>query len=92
MSNEIKMVFAEVEQELTELKSSAQAVETTFPAAVGGDNVLDVVLKLNDITKSLQTTITSYKTLLLNNEDSTRQSIQAMKQADQEVATTIKHQ
>ncbi|HZG70415.1 MAG TPA: YwqI/YxiC family protein [Chondromyces sp.] len=89
MSDQIKIVYEDVEQALTKLKSSTQMIDTSFPSSIGGENVLDTVTKLNEINQALQQLTEAYKALLLKNEEATRQSVQAMKETDEQVANLI---
>jgi hypothetical protein len=92
MSNEIKIVYEEVESSITNMENSTQSLEPAFPSSLGGENVLDVVTKLNELMQELQQTFLTYKELLLKNESDTRQSIQTMRRTDEEIATGISHQ
>ncbi|WMT18243.1 YwqI/YxiC family protein [Parageobacillus toebii] len=89
MSNEIKIVYEKVESSIANMERSTQSLEPVFPSSLGGENVLDVVTKLNELMQELQQTFIAYKELLIKNEIDTRQSIQTMRYADEEVATGI---
>jgi translation initiation factor 2B subunit (eIF-2B alpha/beta/delta family) len=92
MSKEIKIVYEEVESSITNMENSTHSLEPAFPSSLGGENVLDVVTKLNELMQELQQTFIAYKELLLKNESDTRQSIQTMRRTDEEIATGISHQ
>ncbi|MDQ0215833.1 translation initiation factor 2B subunit (eIF-2B alpha/beta/delta family) [Oikeobacillus pervagus] len=89
MSQEIKLEYGEVEQALSTLKSSTGSLETTVPSSIGNQNVLDVVKKLNKLNHSLQEALTSYKALLIHNEEATRKSVDAMRETDEKLATSL---
>lgn len=90
MSNEIKIEYGEVETALSQLKAAIQSLESSFPASIGGSNQLTVVTKLNELNQSFQQMLEAYKTLLLNNEEATRTSVEEMREADLQLSSAIK--
>ncbi|MEC2071037.1 YwqI/YxiC family protein [Alkalihalophilus marmarensis] len=87
--SEIKIIYADVEQELAKLQTAVQALDPSMPSSVGENNVLDVVDRLNQLNQQLNQMVEAYQALLLKNEEDTRQSIETMKQADQNVSSQI---
>ncbi|MFJ5624912.1 YwqI/YxiC family protein [Peribacillus loiseleuriae] len=74
---------------LSRLQSSSSAFQTSFPSSIGGHNVLDVVKQLNNLNTLLQQVGESYKTLLLQNEETTRSSVQFMSDTDHQLSNRI---
>lgn len=87
---EIKVVYSDVEQALNTLKSSATNLETTVDKSDIGENVLDVTKKLISLNQTLEEVLVSYKDLIIENEVSTRKSVQVMKQADETIGASMK--
>lgn len=93
MSTEIKIRYGEVEQALSRLKDSTQALDTSMPSNIGGKNVLEVINRLNELNGKMKVLLTAYKTLLQQNENSTQHSVQMMREADEKLAhSTNMHQ
>lgn len=88
MSNEVKVVYGDVEEQLGVMENATTSLNPTAEPAIEG-NALDVVTKLNYLTLELERILTSYKQVLLNNIDTTRNSVQYMREQDQRVSTTI---
>ncbi|MGE7763991.1 YwqI/YxiC family protein [Peribacillus sp. NPDC096540] len=90
MGAEIKVKQEEIEQALTTLKSSTNALQTSIPSNIDGNNVLDVVNKLNRLNQTMQQVTEAYKSLLLQNEEATRRSVEFMVETDQQLSSNIK--
>ncbi|GGB32447.1 hypothetical protein GCM10011409_07330 [Lentibacillus populi] len=88
MSEEIKLIFEDVENTLAELRASVQSLKPTSVVAIT-DNQLATADKLNMINQTLDQVITSYKTLLLNNEEATINSVKALKDTEEKAASAI---
>lgn len=89
MSNEIKIVYADAIDALAKVKASTQALEASFES-IKGENVLDLVTTVNELNIAFQNFVKEYQALLLENEQATRDSIQAMKTTDEQIAASIK--
>ncbi|MCM3618164.1 YwqI/YxiC family protein [Sutcliffiella horikoshii] len=89
MSTEIKVKQSEIEQALTQMKSSSEALNSSFPSSIGNGNRLDVVNKLNEINRTLEQLTENYKALLLHNEEMTRQSVGQMVEKDQQLSSNM---
>lgn len=87
MSNEIKIKQDEIEQALSKLESSTNALHTSFSSSIGGNNVLTAVLKWNDLNQALEQVVESYKGLLRQNGEATRQSVQFMADSDKQLSS-----
>ncbi|MFC7372594.1 YwqI/YxiC family protein [Fictibacillus iocasae] len=83
---EIRIKYSDAEAALSKLQAAAQTIEPSMPADISGQNVLDTVKKLNAISHSLQQTLTAYQRLLTKNSQAAKDSIQMMREMDEEIA------
>ncbi len=88
VSNEVKVVYADVEEQLDTIENATTSLNPTAEPSIEG-NTLDVVTKLNELALELERILTNYQTVLLNNIDTTRNSVQYMREQDQRISTTI---
>ena len=88
MSNEVKIVYADVEEQLAVIENAASSLKPTAELPIEG-NTLDVVTKLNELSIQLEQILTSYQAVLQNNIQTTRNSVQYMKEQDQRISTNI---
>ncbi|URM32860.1 YwqI/YxiC family protein [Cytobacillus firmus] len=82
MNTEIKLRISDIEQALSKLQSSANGLQSSLPSTIGENNVLDFINKLNALNRQLQQVTEAYKSVLLQNEDTTRQSVQFLDESD----------
>ncbi|PKC52168.1 hypothetical protein RhiirA1_482134, partial [Rhizophagus irregularis] len=61
MSGEVKMVYADVEEQLGVIENATTSLNPTAEPAIEG-NTLDVVTKLNELALELDRILTSYQT------------------------------
>ncbi|MGG0658086.1 YwqI/YxiC family protein [Rummeliibacillus pycnus] len=85
MGMEIKIKQGEIEQALSKMKSSTNALHTSFPSTVGEDNVLTLVQKWKDLQQALEQVLKSYKVLLIQNEEASHQAVQSMIELDEQL-------
>ncbi|MBD7939694.1 MULTISPECIES: YwqI/YxiC family protein [Cytobacillus] len=90
MSTEIKLIKGDVEEALAKLQTSANALKSSLPADIGQNNVLTTVDRLNQLNQVIIQVTETYKTLLLQNEQSTRQSVAFLSEADEQISSYIK--
>ncbi|BCB06057.1 YwqI/YxiC family protein [Bacillus sp. KH172YL63] len=90
MVKEIKVVHGEIEQSLTKLKFSTEALQSNLPYDIGQGNALEVVTKINELNQMMGQMIEDYKQLLMRNEEQTRQAVQDMAQADRNLSSHMK--
>lgn len=88
MSNEVKVVYADVEEQLGVMENAASTMKPTAEPPIEG-NTLDVVTKLNELSLQLEQILTSYQAVLQNNIQTTENSVQYLKEQDQRISTTI---
>ncbi|MDQ0187960.1 YwqI/YxiC family protein [Cytobacillus kochii] len=90
MSTEIKLIKGDVEEALAKLQTSANALKSSLHAEIGQNNVLTTVERLNQLNQMIIQVTETYKTLLLQNEQSTRQSVAFLTEADEQISSYIK--
>lgn len=88
MTNEIKMIYAEAETQLSLMETETNALDPKAASEITG-NVLDVATKLNSVAKELENVLTTYQTLLLNNIKTSKNSVQYMKEQDEKISAAI---
>ncbi|MEN1967788.1 YwqI/YxiC family protein [Lentibacillus sp. N15] len=88
MNTQIKIDFANVEQVMIDLQTTAQELEpVSIPPIHAGQ--LDMIDTLNGINQELDDILTSYQTLLMNNNDAASRSVESMKATDEQAAQEI---
>lgn len=90
MNSEIKLLRNDVDTALANLQSSTNTLKAILPLSIGKNNVLDVVDKLEQLNKELTLITESYKSLLLQNEESTRLSVTFMSGVDTELSSLLR--
>ena len=86
---EVKIVYADVENQLKEMTAANEGLNPTIESPIEG-NVLDVVDKLNELSTNLETLLTKYQNLLNENILTTTSSVEFMKETDETLSTGIK--
>lgn len=90
MSGEIKVTREPVDAGITQLRSSIQALETTFAEIIEGDNKLTMVESFNEIKQHYDKLLAQYETLFINNVQSTDDSVAEFQETERRVAGDIK--
>lgn len=90
MSKKIKMNYGEVEKVLDKLRTSASLLKATAKESAGR-NDLKVVKTLNKLNRDVQALAQAYQNVLLHHMESTQKSVQAMKDTDEMVSSSIRH-
>ena len=88
MANEVKVIYADVEEQLGVMENAASTMKPTAEPPIEG-NTLDVVTKLNELSLQLEQILTRYQAVLQNNIQTTENSVQYLKEQDQRISTTI---
>lgn len=88
MTNEIKMIYVEAEEQLGVMETEANTLNPKAESDITG-NVLEVATKLNSVAKELENLLTTYQTLLLNNVQTSKNSVQYMKEQDEKLSAAI---
>lgn len=89
MSTEIKVIEADVENVLNDLKNSIHSMETSFSTTIQGKCKLEMVDKCNQLNDAFTNVLEMYQTLLLNSEEKTRKSVDVLKETEENIATEI---
>lgn len=90
MSNEVKIVYEDVENQLVEMKTAANSLKPTAEASITG-NTLDVVTKLTELSTLLETLLTKYQTVLTTNITTTSTSVAFIKETDENISTAMQY-
>ncbi|QTD39744.1 YwqI/YxiC family protein [Sporosarcina sp. Te-1] len=85
---EMKIVYEEVESKLGEIQGATEELDPTAVAAIT-QNQLDVVTKLTELQSKLETLLTNYQTLLKKNVETTENSVQFLRAADETIGKGI---
>ncbi len=88
MSNEVKIVYEDVENQLVEMKTAANSLKPTAEAPIT-DNTLDVVTKLTELSTLLESLLIKYQTVLTTNITTTTNSIAFIKETDENISTAM---
>ena len=75
MTNEIKIIYAEAEAQLSAMETESNALDPKAAVEVTG-NVLDVATKLDSVAKELEHVFVTYRALLMNNIETSKSSVQ----------------
>lgn len=89
MSTEVKMVYGEIEEQLGLMNDAATSLNPQGEPPITG-NVLDTVTKLTELSERLEQLLTKYQTVLLQNIETTKNSVEYMRETDENVSTGIK--
>ncbi|HLS66107.1 MAG TPA: YwqI/YxiC family protein [Pseudogracilibacillus sp.] len=90
MGNEIRVQSEVVYDALAELRSSIQALDTSFSKTIDGNNNLDIVDKINHIKERYDELLTKYEALLLQNVTATEEAMETYKEADEAIEASIR--
>lgn len=88
MSTEVKMVYADVESQLDEMRSATNALDPKAEAPITG-NTMDVVTKLTEQLIKLEGLLIRDQKLLLDNNNTTRNSVEFMRKSDEKISSAI---
>jgi hypothetical protein len=88
MSNEVKIVYEDVENQLGDMKTAANSLKPPAEAPITG-NTLDVVTKLTELSTLLETLLTRYRTVLNTNITTATNSVTFMKETDENISTAM---
>ena len=88
MSNEVKIVYEDVENQLRDMKTAANSLKPTAEAPITG-NTLDVVTKLTELSTLLESLLIKYQTVLTTNITTTTNSIAFIQETDDNISTAM---
>ncbi|MGA9289038.1 MAG: DUF5344 family protein [Anaerobacillus sp.] len=89
MSNELLVKFSEVEQSISRIEKSLSAFNAELPKNTGEGNTLDVVNRLNELNHMLTEVGNAYKQILTENNQTVRESVQQLENADKKLSSSI---
>ncbi len=88
MSNEVKIVYEDVENQLGDMKTAINLLKPTAEAPITG-NTLDVVTKLTELSTLLETLLTKYQSVLTTNITTTSNSVAFIKETDENISIAM---
>lgn len=88
MSTEVKIVYAEVEGQLSEMSHAVEALKTQAEPPIEG-NELDVVVKLTELFTRQEQLLVRFQNLLKENIMTTENSVDFMRESDENISTAI---
>lgn len=89
MSDEIKVNPSIVDDAITDMRTSIEALEASFAREIQGDNNLDMVDSFNELKIEYEELLTQYKALFLNNIQSTEESVASIRKLEQDIASKM---
>ena len=89
MSNELLVKFSEVEQSISRIEKSLSSFNAELPKNFGEGNTLDVVNRLNELNHMLTEVGNAYKQILTENNQTVRESVQQLENADKKLSSSI---
>ncbi|WP_156185303.1 YwqI/YxiC family protein [Rossellomorea marisflavi] len=89
VGTEIKIQYEEAEAALSKLRQSVDSWDTSFPKEIGGENNLEVINKLNELNAQCQKMLETYQELLLDNQETSKKSVEDMEDTDQSLHSMI---
>jgi hypothetical protein len=88
MSTEVKIVYADVENQIGEMTSAVDMLNPKAEPPIPG-NTLDVVTKFNELSIKLDQLLVKYQTLSTQNIQTTSASIDFMEESDQKISAAM---
>lgn len=86
---EIKVNNPLAKSATTTLSTSTKGLSSFVNMEDGEDSKLTLIEKINEINHTYETILDQYKTMLLKNVDMTEESIEALTETDEELATQM---
>lgn len=88
MSVEVKIVYADVESQLTEVTNAKESLNPKSEPAITG-NTLDVVTRLATLSTQLEQLLSKFQTVLSSNVQTTTNSVSFMKESDEKISSAM---
>lgn len=88
MSTEVKIVYADVENQLEEMTTANETLDPTAEKPITG-NTMDVVTKLTELSTKLEQLLRKYQTVLETNILTTTSSVEFMKESDEKISSVM---
>lgn len=90
MSSEIKVAADPIKSALSNLRSSINALETTFSEEFEEGNELETVDQCNEIKTYYDELFASYESLLINNIESTDDAVATLQETERMIGNDIR--
>lgn len=90
MGEELKIRYSAVEQVVTDMDNASESFSTDIPTSIANGNRLDVTKRINELNHQLLEIKKMYRELLAKNNQSVKQSLISMEEADRELSSSIK--
>lgn len=88
MSVEVKIVYADVESQLTEVTNARESLNPKSEPPITG-NTLDVVSRLTTLSTQLEQLLSKFQTVLSTNVQTTTNSVSFMKESDEKISSAM---
>lgn len=88
MSTEVKIVYAEVEEQVSEMGSAVESLNPQAEPPITG-NEMDVVTKLTKLLTKEEQLLIRYQTVLKENIITTENSVEFMRESDEKISAAI---
>ncbi len=88
MSQEVKIVYADVENQLNEMKNAGGSLDTKKETPITG-NTMDAVTTLTELSTRFEQLLISFQTALFNNINTTEKSVAFMRESDEKISAAI---
>lgn len=87
---EIKMQPGPIAEGIANLRSSIQALDTSFAEKIEGENKLDMVHAFNEIKTGYDELLKQFETLFMNNIQATEDAVADFQETERTVAGDIR--
>ena len=88
MSQEVKIVYADVENQLGDMYKVTEALDIKAEPPITG-NTMEVVTRLTELSIQLEGLLGSYQALLIKNMKATENSVVFMRESDRQLSSAI---
>lgn len=89
MTNQIKVELEIVRQSVSNMESMTESLAPAFPQNLAGDNVLEVVEKINQLNLILEQQGEEFKRILRLNHESVRESADMLDETDHQLSISM---
>ncbi|MGO4899044.1 YwqI/YxiC family protein [Bacillus sp. GM2] len=90
MGQEIKVNTGEVKQALSNLKHSSHSMKASVPTDIKGQNQLDATMKIEELNQTINKIASSYASAFSKQAAQTESAVEAMKDTDKQLASSMK--
>ncbi|KAA6473542.1 YwqI/YxiC family protein [Bacillus swezeyi] len=90
MGQEIKVKTDEVKQVLSDLKNSGHSMKASVPTDIKGKNHLDTSKKIEELNQTMNEVVASYTSAFSKQIVQTESAVEAIKDTDKQLASSMK--